>query len=271
MNNKYPVLVDSHVHIYDCYNIKKFIYCALDNFKNTSDQFGYSKFIGVIFLTESNDLNYFVKIKNNLLNDELNQIDLKLIKNNEDCSLTYKVMGDNYLIFIAGQQIITKEKLELLALGTTKRFKYGVKLSESLRQVCDENAIPILPWGFAKWIGNRGKFVKQFIESNENAKYFLGDNSGRLAFGPTPKLFRIARNHGKIVLRGSDPLPFNSQEKKAGSFGFLINENIDLEHPANDLKRIILNFKKEPNNFGKLETPLNFCKSQLLMQLRKVS
>ena len=244
------ILIDSHVHIYDCFNIRRFFESALNNFNFQCIKAGFTNFIGILFLTETKNDNYFTKIKGNLFNKELIELFLKPINNNEEHSLVYNY-NDNYLVLISGKQIITSEKIEVLALGTTKNLDYGESLIDSIIKIKSIGALPVLPWGVGKWFGKRGKIIANFIENCRDVKYFLGDNSGRSSFLLFPKQFRIANKKGIRILRGSDPLPINSQEKKVGSFGFYIKSNLDLNYPCKDVNKILLNLRDKPNNFGK--------------------
>ena len=262
------LLIDSHVHIYNCFPIKSFFTNALENFKVQCLKSGFRNFIGILFLTETKDYNYFSRLKDNHFKRELDELDLKLIKNNEIDSLVYKNRDNNYLVLIAGKQIITLEKLEVLALGTVEKLEYGKNLKESIEYINFLGALPVLPWGVGKWIGTRGKIIKDYIE-NKRDRIFLGDNSGRPEFWLNPEQFKLVNTKDIIIIRGSDPLPIKSQEKKIGKFGFLINEEIDLDSPSNDLKKILSNLQKKPQNFGKLEGALNFFRHQFLLNFVK--
>ncbi len=98
-------------------------------------------------------------------------------------------------------------------------------------------------------------------------KFFLGDNSGRLALLKVPAQFKFPSQNKKIALRGSDPLPIKSQEKKAGSFGFYFVSDIDLSNPFRDVKKMIYNLENEPDNYGKLENIFDFFKNQIMLTI----
>ena len=214
------LLIDSHVHIYNCFSIRSFFANALNNFRIQCLNSGFKNFIGILFLTETKDYNYFSRIKQNHFKKELDELGLKLIQNNEVDSLVYKSIENNYIVLIAGKQIITLEKLEVLALGTVENLDYGKSLQDSIEFINSIGALPVLPWGVGKWIGTRGQIIKDFIENNKN-KIFLGDNSGRPVFWLNPGQFKLANTKGIIIIRGSDPLPIKSQENKIGKFGSL--------------------------------------------------
>lgn len=264
------ILFDSHVHIYDCYSIKRFFSFVQKNFENQSAKLGSEKYIGVLFLTETRNEDYFQKLNKNLFESDLNELNLKRVKNNESDSIVYESKNNNYIVIIPGRQIITSEKLEVLSVGSSKYIDYDKSLKQSVDMIELYGALPVLPWGVGKWAGKRKKIIEDFLESNEDLKYFLGDNGGRPVFWSTPGLFKTADKKGILILRGSDPLPLREQEEKVGKFGFYIRANFDLNYPAKEINNLLLNLKKSPDDFGKLETPLNFIKNQFLMQLRKI-
>ena len=252
------VLVDSHVHIYDCYNIKRFFYSALNNFQNASKKLGSEKFVGILFLTETKNENYFHKLKENQFEKELTELNLRNLRHDEFNSIIYENNENNYLIIISGKQIITSEKLEVLAIGTTELIDYGNSLKESVEKIKSFGALPVLPWGVGKWVGKREKMIEDFIDNNTDKRYFLGDNGGRPVFWPAPELFKTAEKRGIKILRGSDPLPLNFQEEKVGKFGFYSEVNLNLNCPAKEIIDLLLNLKNNPVNFGNLEASIKF-------------
>ncbi len=262
-NNNYITLVDSHIHINDCYNLKRFFDSAFRNFALHKNKLSaLEKFIGVLFLTEAGDYDFFKKFFDE---PELysSKINYKIERTSEETSLKISDRS-NCIILIAGQQIITAENLEVLALGTRKRFKYKKKFSDTINSINDSGAICVIPWAVGKWIGKRGKIIKDILQNNSGI--FLGDNSGRPVFWPTPKLFSEGMGKKIYTLRGSDPLPFKSQVNKAGSFGFYFNSSIDLNKPFSDIKKLINNLDNKPANYGSLENPLRFFKNQFMLR-----
>jgi hypothetical protein len=263
------LLIDSHVHIQHCFDMVEVLNNAESNFENAANKyFGSNSFTGVLFLTESSGINYFRHLSEQKIPSTGTIGDgWKITRTDEAESVIAEKKENKKLIIIAGRQIITKEKLEVLAIGTIKEFHDGLRLNELVDKLSKEEAVIVLPWGVGKWLGRRGKIVRRFIEESINYKFFLGDNSGRLNFGLTPKLFNFAVKKEIKILSGSDPLPFRSQEKKIGSFGFAIKSDIDLKHPIKVLKKLI--FEEKIESYGKLETPFGFFRNQILMQIKK--
>jgi hypothetical protein len=130
-------------------------------------------------------------------------------------------------------------------------------------------AVPVIPWGFGKWMGTRGKIVRDLLELARKTDIFLGDNGGRPAFLPRPVHFNSAESLGIRILPGSDPLPFSSEYWRPGSFGFLVEGAMNHEHPGKDLGYILLDPNTLPKPYGKLENPYRFFRNQIAMQIRK--
>jgi len=273
MSEKKIILIDTHLHIYDCYDVMSFFKEAKRNFLYYYKRSGaVKKFVGILFLTESKGFNYFNKLQensNNIIQDLENEGFAKK-KSDENCSLVFETTDSNFIIIIAGQQVITKENLEVLSLGTQQKIEYSLSLEETVKRVNEIGAIPILPWGVGKWFGKRGKVLNSFIEKNYSTNFFLGDNSGRSVLFKAPAKFKFSSRNKKIVLRGSDPLAIKLQEKKAGSFGFYFVSEIDLCNPFKDVKKMIYNLKSEPDNYGKLENIFDFFKNQIMLRLSKM-
>ena len=272
MSKEYSILIDTHVHIYDCYNIKRFFNEAFSNFSYYNKKLKLAeKFVCALFLTESNSFQYFDKLRDNSNNiiQDLEKEGFFKKESDESCSLVFETAGSNYIIIIAGQQIITEEKLEVLSLGTQQKIEYSLVLEETVRRINNIGAIPVLPWGVGKWLGKRNEVLNVFIKKNHATKFFLGDNSGRPAMFKVPAQFKFSGQNKKLVLRGSDSLPIKSQERKAGSFGFYFVSDLDISNPFRDIKKMIYNLESEPDNYGKLENIFDFFKNQIMLRLAK--
>jgi len=131
-----------------------------------------------------------------------------------------------------------------------------------------------LPWGFGKWWFRRGRIVSKLLQSHvtrhvERPCLFLGDNGGRLRALPRPRLFGRAETEHVYTLPGSDPLPFVSHERRAGSYGFAFSSQLDYSRPAEKIVQLLRDIDEQPMTFGRLEGPLPFIRNQVAMQLRK--
>jgi hypothetical protein len=272
MNNvNRSTLVDGHVHIYPCFVLSSLLDAALDNFKAEAarrSQIG--KIAGVLLLTESAGNNEYSRLRA-CATDSGQPVEKgwRFKATNETCSLLAQRDTADQLVLIAGRQIVTAEDLEVLALCTDASFPEGLTLHETLGFVQEAGGIPAIPWGTGKWLGKRGTIVSHSIESQAPGKLFLGDNSGRPVFWGTPRHFELAQQRGIRVLPGTDPLPFASEYWRPGSFGFALSGTLELEHPASDLKVLLMDPSTQLSPYGSLENPYRFVCNQIRMQLRK--
>lgn len=268
------ILADAHVHIYDCFDVEKFLDAAYSNFHSKANQLGYGdKFIPILLLTETAKDFWFNRLSK--LADGKNTNRFKEVKKwkfyytGETVSLFARSGNSKDLIIIAGRQVETAEGLEVLALSTTSNFGSGIPIIDLIKEVKKDDAIPVIPWGFGKWLGKRGKILNNFIKTHKDSKIFLGDNSGRPSFLPFPHHFKIAKRNGIHILPGSDPLPFNTEYHRVGSFGFLLEEKISKSYPAKGLKQILMKPKLRLQSYGDFENPFRFLRNQLKMQIKK--
>lgn len=268
--NKKLLLIDAHAHIQECYDINLYISSIIKNFSNVVKNENLSdKWIGVIFLTEVKGLNYFDKLKSKEAKDRLKENDFSVNDSLEDNSIILSDNKQHTIIIIAGKQIITEKNIEVLALGTTSNFEYGNSIEKTITKIQECGAIPVLPWGVGKWLGRRKEILIKYMEANSSKTYFLGDNGGRPIFWPKPKIFSKGIELNHFVLPGSDALAIPSENTKTGSYGFMLESEIDLDKPAASIMNYILTMNKQPATFGHLESPLRFLSNQIIMQLRK--
>ncbi len=190
----------------------------------------------------------------------------RLTRTDEKVSLRALKGSDQELILIAGRQIVTQEKLEVLALLTRHQFSDGLPLEKTVRQISSKGGIPVIPWGAGKWMGQRGKVLKKFLHEKHLFNFFLGDNGGRPSFWRKGAHFEVAKKMAIQTLRGSDPLPLSNEMNRIGSFGFVMDEKIDIKKPARSLKQFLNNQNLDIKNFGNLEHPIPFFKNQILIR-----
>jgi hypothetical protein len=268
------VLADAHVHIYGCFNLAQFLGSAFDNFQRqaqTSAACG--DFDGVLFLNETAAENWFhvlqKRAKGRRSTGVADVTTWDFSATRENCSLRAQGPDGQRLVLIAGRQIVTAERLEVLALCTSDFLPDGPTLSQVVNSIRNANAIPVIPWGAGKWFGKRGKILTHFLRSQKAGDIFLGDNSGRPWFWRRPKHFKLAQTERIRILPGSDPLPYSSECKRAGSFGFGLDGTLTWNRPAADIKEMLLDPSVEITPYGSLEQSYRFLSNQISMQLTK--
>jgi hypothetical protein len=170
------------------------------------------------------------------------------------------------IALIAGRQIVTAERLEILGLGLLECPQDGQPISDVVKIVLDRGAIPVLPWGFGKWLGARRRVVNETMSVFSGGSLYLGDNSGRPGILPTPPEFALANSLGMKILPGTDPLPFSSECDRAGSFGFYVDALGDRDRLWTGLRSLLRNGEGHLSSYGSLESPFRFVRNQVAMQ-----
>lgn len=265
------IYIDAHVHIHRDVNIGMLLTSAVQNFHqaekslngsvNQSSQY-------VLCLTEIQDVQKFQELKSRSKAAETERCHWQFRETRESDSLVAVHPDVGELIIIAGRQIVTSERLEVLALGTDKSIPDGNPITDVINRVQELDALAVVPWGFGKWIGKRGAVLDRVLRESFRQPIFLGDNSGRPKHWRRPPHFVEARNYGMRVLPGSDPLPFPSEFERIGSFGFVMEDSVSNINAAADLKRLLLDKKGIVRTYGHLESPIRFLRNQIAMQYR---
>ena len=261
------ILIDAHVHLHQCYSYANFLNNAKENFTANSDISDNSEIIGFLLLTESEGINEFQKLRDIAAAEKsLGHWNINLTTN----SNTLQASNNNFKIYlVAGRQIITEEKLEVLSIGLEREFKDGKPVKDVIQYVIEAHAIPIIPWGFGKWTGSRGNIIKKLVLENKFNPFFLGDNGNRPWLFTFPSLIKAGIEKGILNLPGSDPLPFVREETKPGSFGFKIQDSINFDSPYDSLYKFITDAKSQYATYGKCESLIYFIKNQIAMQFLK--
>ena len=217
-------------------------------------------------LAETGDSDRFSELCNDSLSVEEHW---RIRPTQETCSVIAERDCQPRLIVLAGRQIVTSERLEVLALGTREHIADGMPLDDTIQRALAADALVVLPWGFGKWWFRRGKVVRRALRSFSKCGIYLGDNGGRPQHCKTPRLLREAERDGVLTLPGSDALPFPSEIGRVGSYGFVLSGDIDLSFPARCIKQLIRQLGRQPKPFGRRVTWPAFCRNQVLAQLRK--
>ncbi len=264
------ILVDAHVHIYACFELAHFFRSASDNFRRNTHTDSFSAFL---LLTETSSESWFRELMGFADKDELvgdaGDATWTVHRTGEPESLRVAGPGAPALFIVAGRQIVTQENLEVLALGTADSFADGLPLSQVVDRVRSAGALPVIPWGFGKWLGNRGATLTRYLESTTPENLFLGDNGGRPSLWPDPLHFKLARHKGIRILPGSDPLPMSSEAWRAGSYGFSFHAPLNAASPWRSVKATFLEENFSPRSYGAREKPYRFLRNQIFMQLLK--
>jgi len=217
------VVCDAHLHIYPCYDLARAFHFLDRNLSGLAP-----KAARVAFLAERNDCRFF---------DRLREGDLAVEGWNIDAHGDFLVLdrdGEKILL-IAGRQIVTREKLELSAMGFAGEIPDGMPIDETVRAIVDGGALPAVNWAPGKWFLRRGRVLRDLLERTEPRDLVACDSSLRPRGWGEPVLMRVAAKKGFTVVAGSDPLPLEGEERNMGRYGFVCDFDLDPAAPTASL------------------------------------
>ena len=263
------MLVDGHVHLRPAFKIENFLDASDRNFRLARSALGdKSSSPGVLLLAESKGESALMRCHEFASGEQLS--DWQFENTLEELSIVAYREGRPRLVFIAGSQIVTAENLEVLALVCDSEIPSGASIDETLTAVRNVGAIAVIPWGFGKWTLTRRKVMERLIERESGESLCLGDNAGRLQWGRYPMLFKRAKAKGALIIPGSDPLPLRGHESRAGSYGFVVEAEVDWRRPAADLRQILRSRQFEIRPYGRRDSLWPFFRNQVSIHLRKI-
>lgn len=264
------ILADGHVHIHDRFTEYSCLDWALNNFSKAAALLELSGHIDrILFLTESSSTNWFEEKYNLAVQGLFNQRNhYRCVVTEENMSLCFENASADRLFVIAGRQIISSEKLEVLALGLSEDYPDGQPLRKILSDI-RIGCIAVLPWGVGKWLGVRKHVIASLLMDIPDTGIFLGDSGNRPFFWPLPAFFNPPGQRVPGNLPGSDPLPLADQEKRIGSYGFLLPGPLNQQKPFQDLRRKLFEHTTPIRTFGKPEGLFPFFFNQTAMQLNR--
>lgn len=266
-----PAILDAHVHIYDCFDPNAVLDGAVVNFDNAAVEAGLAAHTSVIMLTETANDDYFAHFSNINKVGHSDGSAWSFSATAEPESLRATREDGREIFLVAGRQIVTSEKLEILALATLTRFADGEPAADVIDEINAVGGVACAPWGVGKWLGKRGHLLSDLMRQFPPEQLAVGDNSGRPWFMTYPSHFRLAENQSRRILPGSDPLPFSREAGRVGSVGCVLRHSIDETRPAESIKRILSNPRATIEPYMKYENLIPFLKNQIAMQMRKRS
>ena len=217
-------ILDTHLHLYPCYDLPLAFECFLDNTLARAPDAR-----RIACLAERFDCHYF---------DTLSRSDIVLdgfsIQETLPGEIRMKRTRDqSELSVLPGRQVISREKIEVLALGCTEAIDDGQPALDIVYQVNHLGHVPVLPWSPGKWFGERGKLIKRLITELQPGDFLIGDTPLRPYGWPLPQLMKLAAERGFTIVAGSDPLTFRGEEKWLGAYHSVVDA--DSGHTAEGL------------------------------------
>jgi hypothetical protein len=257
-----PALIDAHAHLHGCFDAGRWLSAAADAFGAAAAELALAPpLTGILLLADHQGAEGFSRL--------LHTTPVGWQLQRTGCGLALRGVDSQGrgMLIVAGAQIRTAERLEVLGLLTAAAIPDGLELGAAVQCVLDAGGVPVVPWGFGKWTLRRGKLLRAALERAE-PRFLLGDNGGRLRLG-TPRLFHQAARCGIPVLPGSDPLPFPDHQRRVGSSGFVAPLTSSEDGLVADLREWLLALRSQPVTWGRGRALHAFVHDQIRMQLRR--
>ena len=262
------ILLDAHVHLHPCFDLAGFLDSARANFRAAAQALRRSTGLGCLWLTDTAEERSFRRLsQGGAASAKMDQ--WSLTQTSEPTSLAARHESGDTLLLLAGRQISTQGRFEVLALGSEHDFISGRSLGDTISAVRDGGAIAVVPWGFGKWWFRRHRLLAAALRSLPGQGVFVGDNAARPRLIPRSSLFDLAASRGIYNLPGSDPLPLRWEIRKPGRLGAVLEAALELSRPAESLIRALRELRAQPPLFGQPDSLAGFARSQVGLRLRR--
>ncbi|MDH3222851.1 MAG: hypothetical protein OEO23_03975 [Gemmatimonadota bacterium] len=260
-------LIDGHVHLYDNQEVRTLLDGAAGSFRAQGREAGIHSawWAGCLALVDPSGVDGFGRLGR----EDVPGWTLERVG---DCAFeATRESDDTAMLIIGGRQLRTEAGLEVLAYGLRHPLTDGGSLSDQANKVLKLGAVPVVPWGFGKWLGRRGSEVEGLLRTSLGDRIVLADSFTRPALWKEPAAFRVARAHGVPIVAGTDPLPFPGQEGKAGRYGFLLDLQEGEVTLGEALNSRLRSREGSPRLYGRREGAWSALRLQIAMQLRRRS
>lgn len=238
------LVADTHVHLYGFYSLEVACRAALGNLRRAHAAGGAAAHPGEavaygLFLTERHDCHAFKALRSRAPQPGWAG-EVEALAGGSVLRLVPEAGGSLFLF--PGRQIVTRERLEVLALTVDDPIPDRLPMAEAIERVRAAGGVPVIPWSPGKWFFGRGRIVADALQRAEPGTLAVGDTWLRPVGWPEPSLMRSARQRGLALVSGSDPLPFRGEERRAGACGTVLEvEDRDwATHPLEAVRRALL-------------------------------
>lgn len=227
---------DAHVHIYPEYDARRALSALSRNLARLAAETraADATVMRAGFLTESRTTRFFEALRSGRVQPD----GFSIAAGPDTAALTVTGPDAGSVFLIAGRQVVTDDRLEVLGLGLTAGPDDGLSAEAAIEAITEAGGIPVLAWSPGKWLFKRGRRARTLIE-RYGRRLALGDTALRPMLWPEPALMRAARGRGIAVLPGSDPLPLPDEERMPGAYGLVCRLDPDGASPLAALRRVI--------------------------------
>ena len=250
-------LFDAHAHFHDAFCVSAFLNHAALNFQTAADRLatddGKAPACALAICETDAQQPPLRRIRDAIESSSI--VDWNVLREDDSSLVVHRDPRDDrdihQLILVASRQLVTSERLEVLSLCSPETIQDNQPLRAMVDQIANTEAIPVIPWGFGKWLFSRSRSLSDYLNAHagDSSKLFLGDNGCRWR-GWRPTHLGTAQRLGIHCLAGSDPLPIKEHEVRAAAFGSILNVRIGITDPATELREAIARNANDARTFG---------------------
>jgi hypothetical protein len=215
------ILVDTHVHVYPSYNVGNLLSSAVEHFSVLGLGLGEASADRCLCLTETQQNHFFAMW--HAAESSVVGGGWRVMRSDDSRVLRAQHTQMGSVWVVAGRQVISRERLEVLALVCDGNVEDGQSLDATLSAIRAAGAVPVLSWAPGKWWGARGVVVKQALQQNTPTDLAVGDIPMRSWIWGEPAIMREAHQRGFRILAGTDPLPLKGEESGVGRYAMAIH------------------------------------------------
>lgn len=263
--------VDGHVHVYPGMSVDKLLAAAAANLGKAGSA-GAARAEDVLFVADPEGIQGFERLLAYGEGSGASACSGQWTLAEADSqSVSFRRHAGRGLTAVRGQQLITREGLELLGMACRSALPSGLPLSSLIERVRAAGGWSIVAWGAGKWLGRRGRVVTDMIAAEGGRPdVMLGDNGGRPRCWSRVPQFAAAAERGMRILAGTDPLPLQGEEDRVGSYGFRVRAVHNGSRPPVEALRQALEQAGTPvTTFGEQMSIGRFASNQLRLRLRR--
>lgn len=254
------LIADTHVHIYPNFDAARLIASAAKRMGAHAKTDNHKI---ILCLTETSKDDFFDRLLNGA-HGLPTSWDVDACS--DDKAVRVGCPDGSEVIIVAGRQIVTAERVEILSLATRNVCADGLPAGEVVAAVYGQGGVPVLAWAPGKWMFSRARVVADLVREFGDERLCLGDSSMRPLGWPEPAQMRAA---ALGVLAGSDPLPVPGEEDQAGCYGVRITGDFDQIAPAASLRDLLLSATTETSRFGRRNQPWQLARRMLAHRKHK--
>jgi len=234
-----PVVADTHVHLYDCYDWVRAL-AGLARGLGILSREG----VQVGFLAEKAGVHALRELSEGA-SARLSE-GTSVTPCTDGAGVVLENDGLAPLYIIGGRQVATSERIEILALTVDADIPDGITAAEAIDAAEQAGGIAVLSWAPGKWLFRRRRVVEKLLADFGPERMLLADTTLRPCGLPEPGLLQAARKGEYTVLAGSDPLPLQGEERWLGTYASLLEGAFDPQCPVLSARSLLRNRNARP-------------------------